>query len=268
MQLKIFDVSHGFCAYLVADNGNIMLFDCGHNEESGFRPSEYLPAIGCRGIEHLFISNFDQDHVSDLHNVLARLPVTRFFRNQTLTHEQIRAIKLESGPLSTAMAAAIEMHKDYIHPVTEPPEFPDIVFATFHNSYPAFADTNNLSLVTFITYDGFGIVFPGDLEKAGWMELLKDSLFRDYLSKTRVFVASHHGRISGYCSDVFKYCKPDIVIISDKEIVHDTQEQNYRSHASGVPWDGGPDRRYVLTTRSDGMITITKTLGEGYHIQI
>jgi len=31
MEIKIFDVSHGFCALLVADNGNVALFDAGHN---------------------------------------------------------------------------------------------------------------------------------------------------------------------------------------------------------------------------------------------
>ena len=51
MRIHIFDVSHGFCALLVADNGNVMLFDCGHNETTGFRPSKYLTDSGCFGIE-------------------------------------------------------------------------------------------------------------------------------------------------------------------------------------------------------------------------
>jgi hypothetical protein len=33
--------------------------------------------------------------------------------------------------------------------------------------YPTFKDMNNLSLVTFLEYDGCGIVIPGDLERAG-----------------------------------------------------------------------------------------------------
>lgn len=268
MEVRIFDVSHGFCAYLIADNGNVMLFDCGHNQETGFRPSNWLPAHGCTGIEHLIIQNFDQDHVSDLPNVLAKLPITRFFRNQSFTPQQLSAIKLKSGPLTAPMQAAITMHQTYIHPVVTPPPFPNIDFQIFYNPYPTFTDTNNLSLVSFVIYDGMGIIFPGDLEKAGWIELLKNASFRTYLGRTNIFIASHHGRTSGYCADVFKYCHPDIVLISDKEIIHDTQEQDYSTHASGILWNGGPDKRFVLTTRKDGMITIMKTIGAGYHITV
>ncbi|GAB6146784.1 ComEC/Rec2 family competence protein [Desulfocicer niacini] len=268
MEIKIFDVSHGFCAYLIADNGNIMLFDCGHNEKTDFRPSVYLPRKGCTGIEHLIIHNFDQDHVSDLHNLLRVLPIQLFFRNRSITPETLSRIKQISGPITSAMQAAIDLHAEYVHGESDPPVFPHIQFECFCNSYPTFTDTNNLSLVAFVHYDGMGIIFPGDLERAGWKELLEVPSFRDNLKKVDIFVASHHGRESGYCQEVFDYCNPDIIIISDKEIVHETQKNKYKQHAIGVPWNGGPERRYVLTTRSDGLITITKQVGLGYQISI
>ena len=112
------------------------------------------------------------------------------------------------------------------------------------------------------------MLFTGDLERKGWLEYLKDPLFRQDLSKVDIFVASHHGRKSGYCEEIFNVCSPDIVIISDKEIVHETQKQAYAKHASGVLWNGGPERRFVLTTRTDGMISITKKVNPGYHISI
>lgn len=62
-------MSHGFCAYVVADNGNVILVDCGH-DGANFRPSTYLRNSGCTGIESLIISNYDEDHVSDLPNIL------------------------------------------------------------------------------------------------------------------------------------------------------------------------------------------------------
>lgn len=268
MEIKIFDVSHGFCAYLVADNGNVMLFDCGHNEKTGFRPSIYLPQSGCRGLEYLIIQNFDEDHVSDIDNLLRVLPVQVFCRNRSISPETLLSIKRAVGPLTPAMRATIDLHNGYVHPVTEPPEFVGLELVNFYNEYPTFQDTNNLSIVSFIHYDGMGIVFPGDLERPGWKELLKNADFCAHLNRVNIFVASHHGRESGYCEEVFNYCSPEIIVISDKEIVHDTQKQQYAKHASGVPCNGGPERRYVLTTRSDGMITITKSIGGGYHISI
>jgi beta-lactamase superfamily II metal-dependent hydrolase len=112
-----------------------------------------------------------------------------------------------------------------------------------------------------------GIIFPGDLEAAGWRALLQNKSFISQLSRVNIFVTSHHGRETGYCPEVFNYCAPHIFIISDREIVHETQKQLYARHASGVLWNGGPERRYVLTTRSDGLISLSKTLGQPYYIR-
>ena len=48
MQITIFDVAHGSCAYIVADNGNTMLVDCADNAESGFNIASFLTAVGCK----------------------------------------------------------------------------------------------------------------------------------------------------------------------------------------------------------------------------
>lgn len=266
MNLNLFNVRHGFCAYLIADTNNVMLFDCGQDEETGFSPSSFLRQTHCTGIEKLVITNFDQDHVSDLPNVLRTIPVTTFVRNRSFTPEQLSSMKLDGGPITNAMETAIAMHRDYVHQVPLP-DFGIVEYNAFCNNYPDFTDTNNLSLVSFIHYDGLGIVIPGDLEREGWLKLLQDSQFRSNLARVNIFVASHHGRENGYCEDVFKYCSPDIFIISDKEIVHDTQDNVYATHASGVPFNNDSDTRYVFTTRSDGSIRISKSVGSGYHIQ-
>ncbi|HTD89543.1 MAG TPA: hypothetical protein VK663_02690, partial [Burkholderiales bacterium] len=82
---------------------------------------------------------------------------------------------------------------------------------SFFNSYPYFTETNDLSLVTFINYAGFQILFPGDLEKAGWQALLLRPEFCSELMRTSILVASHHGRENGFCEDVFNYLKPQPV---------------------------------------------------------
>lgn len=268
MEIKIFDVTHGFCAYLIADNRNVMLFDCGHNERTGFKPSLYLPRSGCFAIENLIITNYDEDHISDLCNLLNVLPIKTLYRNLSITPEQLQQLKLENGPLTANMEKLISLMTVYSNTDVIPHDFSGIEHNTFYCTYPSFADTNNLSLVSFIHYDGRGIVFPGDIEKRGWETLLKKEQFKDNLRRTNFFVASHHGRENGYCEEVFEYCKPGIIIISDKEVVHETQKNCYAKHASGIPCNGGPERRYVLTTRSDGMITITKTLGQNANIRI
>jgi len=136
-----------------------------------------------------------------------------------------------------------------------------IISALFWNTYPRFTNTNDLSLVVFIKFAGFKILFPGDLEKAGWLALLENPAFRAELTYTDVLVASHHGRENGYCGEGFDYCKPQVVVMSDKSIVHDTQlmAQTYHNKITSYKPQGvfvatTGKRRHVLTTRKDGHI--------------
>lgn len=91
--------------------------------------------------------------------------------------------------------------------------------------------------------------------------MLKLAEFRRMLGQIDVLVASHHGRESGYCSEVFDHCRPRAVIMSDKAIVHETQgmTQTYRNHVikhhpNGVRVSTTNKNRRVLTTRRDGWI--------------
>ena len=134
-----------------------------------------------------------------------------------------------------------------------------IELKSFGHSHPKFEDTNNLSQAYFIKYGGFQILFPGDLERNGWRAHLLDTAFVASLRETTILVASHHGRESGFCEEVFKFLKPRAVVISDKSIVHSTQEfvPDYRSIVTpqdGIVVEGCASRRHVLTTRRDGDI--------------
>jgi beta-lactamase superfamily II metal-dependent hydrolase len=246
-----------------------MLIDCGHNDETGFYPADYLLNHGCSGIERFFPLNYDEDHLSglprlrELHN---RIPIQILHRNPSLTPDQVRRIKRQGGPLGPGITALLTMLETYTSAVTNPPEYTGLELQTYHNSYPDFEDTNNLSLVLFLHYPGLSIVFPGDLEKAGWRKLLAKRDFKEHLARVNIFVASHHGRESGYTPEVFDVCTPDVVIISDEAMQYETQEHNYGEHARGIRWNNSEIRK-VLTTRKDGMLTISTRGGTGYFIQ-
>lgn len=255
MWIRIFDVTDGFCAYIVADDGDTLLIDCGYNTQTGFRPSSYVRYQGRASVQGLIVSNYDEDHLRDLPNMLNAVRIETLYRNKSVSAEELRRIKLARGPtLGDGTRALLGMMSTYTHDAYAP-QLASAEMMMFHNPYPRFDDTNNLSLVTFLHYRDIHIIFPGDLEKAGWQALLGNRSFRDQLKRVNFFVASHHGRESGYFSDIFEYCSPAIVILSDGPIRYETQNTNYGKHASGIPWRNG-DRRSVLTTRNDGMISI------------
>ncbi len=253
MKFTIHDVGHGFCAHLQHDNGNVMLWDCGHKADPENRPSKFLPAAGISTANRLFITNYDEDHISDLPNLRKAVNIDILCRNRTVSPEQLVRLKKKSGPITTAMTNLLSMLNDYTCDVTYPPKFPGVTFETFSCVYPAdFKDTNNLSLVTFLETPMCNVIVPGDIEKAGWEKLLQKQAFRSRLAKTNVFVASHHGRTNGYCREVFDYCSPNVVVFSDGPKQFATQEETntYAAHVSGTTFNRRT--RYVLTTRNDG----------------
>lgn len=158
MEVRIFDVAHGFCAQVIADNGNVMLIDCGHNEETGFYPADFLLADGCTGVERFFVTNYDEDHLSGLprlRQMANRIPISLLHRNTSITGVQLRAVKLQSGPLGPGMRALLPMIEEYRFLEATSPAFPNIEYRCFFNAYPRFTDTNNLSLVLFSTAGDF-----------------------------------------------------------------------------------------------------------------
>jgi beta-lactamase superfamily II metal-dependent hydrolase len=264
MLLRIWDVEHGACAMLHHQHdgnaGRLAMIDSGSTPD--WSPSVFIKRnLGRSSLDYLFITNADQDHMSDLHGLWeAGIQTNVLFRNPTYTGDQIRQIKRKSGPLTVDAEKYVDACSAFCLPVDEPfdSHMGGITTTTFWNPYPSFTDTNNLSLVVFIKYADFKILFPGDLEKPGWLALLGRQDFRAELSGTDVLVASHHGRESGYCAAIFDVFTPSVVVISDKPIEHETQRTvpDYRRvvRDQGVRVRTNERNRHVLTTRRDGWI--------------
>lgn len=255
MRFEILNVEHGFCAYAVGSDGGILLFDCGHGPAN--RPSTYLPARGITSIRRFFVTNYDEDHISDLLAVRKNLYLEVLTRNTSMTSAQIRSLK--TPPISPAMNELLSMVDTFTGGVTaEQLEPAGLQVWMFHNDYPSFTDTNNLSLLTFLDVGHVSFVLGGDLERPGWLKLIEIPHVQGLLKRVDVFVASHHGRESGYCREVFDYCKPRLVVMSDGPVQYDTQlmASGYAQHASGELFTtpSGQETRKVVTTRKDGNI--------------
>lgn len=263
VEIHIFDVEHGSCAAVVSPSGRVLMLDCGHNASTGWRPSTWV-AQQRRLVANLTISNFDEDHVTDLPSL--RPYVESFTVNWTVPVEWIRREKAAAG-----IGPGIRSLLDMMDAANSAPHVPidwgaGFALSRFYHSLGTFDDENSLSVVTFVECGAIRIVFPGDLTAAAWRRFLSDPAFVGHLRNTSIFVASYHGRADGYCPEVFDYCAPDVVVCSDKSVMYDSQVVDYSRHAKGIVWNG-TDRRYCLTTRNDGALTITPTLAGGYYIQ-
>jgi beta-lactamase superfamily II metal-dependent hydrolase len=213
---------------------------------------------GYKHIDTLIISNFDQDHISDIKTLKNYFTFDRLVVNPTISANNLKLIKKKNGYITEQMNILCNIINE-LQCVPVNYKTMNMQFNFFWIKYPYELDTNNLSIVTFIKFGSSTILYPSDIENVAWRRLLESTDFLDQLKEVNIFIASHHGRENGYCKEVFNHCNPEMVIISDQEREFSTQNHDlYSQHARGINFGTifAPKHRKVLTTRSDGNIKI------------
>jgi beta-lactamase superfamily II metal-dependent hydrolase len=265
--LQVFDVEHGACSLLTVPtaNGGAMqvLVDCGHNANMPWYPGEHLRGFGVTYLEQLVVTNYDEDHVSGYRNLLQQgVIVGSILCNPSVAPDTIRRLKSEDG-MGAGIDALVASLDGYGPPVPGGPPlpvFPGVRREWIWNQYPYFEDENNLSLILHLKIQGFSFLYSGDMECAGFRNVLEtNARFRQICGEVDVLMASHHGRENGICPEMFEDwgCNPKVVVISDDYKQHATQETSnyYASKTQGIPnFRAVGNTRKVLTTRSDGEI--------------
>lgn len=126
-------------------------------------------------------------------------------------------------------------------------------------------DINTFSSIIVVKYSGYKFVLTGD-NPTTILQKMMDTNYRNIKNEVQnatVLLAPHHGRANEFCSDFFKCVNPYLTVVSDKSIVHGTQENSAHLY-KGRGADLYGQRRYVLTTRNDG--TISFDVGENHCI--
>lgn len=265
LQIAIFNIGAGQCIFFYPNGSKeyAMFVDCAESED--FKPINWLLEKGHihhDGAQHvlsnLTLTNYDHDHFSGLPEILKKVHIGTVRLPKNLTAEEIKACKEET---TEALEGICALRSNYIYDA--PQHVPPYEVNAFHLHQAHFPDqeinTNHLSQMVFVGYGGSQICISGDLERPAWELILQQPGVVENLRKTNVFVAAHHGRDNGYHETIFSHCAPECVIISDKEMMHETQDamaQTYSNHVTGDGVNFNGTSRKVLTTRSDGHILI------------
>lgn len=263
LKIIIFDVEDGFCSFIRTPLGHAMLIDCGRGEN--FSPIKYLIENEFYNIINyrdynlaVFIATHPhEDHILDIERLYNYMKPSNLARNR-YDWEDLK----QPGGSYEALDKYIQFQKQYTHPVPDPKlgmnyemEFGLSVAVAKKINEEKYI--NNSSIPVVINYKGWKIFFPGDLEKDGWLYLLKNSWeFCNYLTNTDFFVTSHHGHSSGYCQEIYDVMgKPYVNIVSTHR-KDESVEKLYstKEHAHGIELCG--ETRYMLSTRHDGSIFI------------
>jgi beta-lactamase superfamily II metal-dependent hydrolase len=267
LQIVIWDVQHGSAAYIKTPNNKHIVQDLGIGAYKANLPS-FSPLLhlknklGVDKLDEVIISHPHRDHLDDIVN-FDDLNPTVLLRPKHLSEKEILdANRMEDRAI---IEKYLEINERYNSPVaeSEQPLLPEnnggVVFQWFIPKNCDRSNINNHSVVNIITYATSKIIIPGDNEPDSWEELLGSINFKNAIKNTDILVASHHGRKSGFCAEIFEYFTPKLVIISDGRFCDSSATSRYSDVASG--WtvhskQSGDINRKCVTTRSDGDITI------------
>ncbi len=239
------------------------MLDCGCSLDRPWFPSI---AFARQRIDTLIIQNLDEDHVQDFQDVWRDVPIGAIFSNPTVSADALKWMKSQGMRSGVKQAHALLQAFGTGMMGNWDQWLGGVAWQAFYNPFGGvFHDTNNLSLAVFVSFGGFTILFGGDMEEKGWKNLILNPAFVARLTEVNVYVASHHGRDNGCCDPLMAYMQPELVIFSDGQKQHETQETArwYAQRTCGIPDYGGqtnsllgPPLRKVMTTRKDGTLTI------------
>lgn len=267
LEILIHDVGHGQAILAHTPNEQNIVIDLGCSNE--FSPLRWLRKQ-TNTIDSLIITHPHGDHLDEI-LLLEELNfhVTQIQRPKWLTEKEVR--DANQTKYSDKLDRYLQISQSYNIPVAKEtrignPAFSGgVTMSCFYSKNCGKSNINNHSCVVIFEYLGLKVVIPGDNEPASWKELISNPNFKECANEPDIFLVSHHGRESGYYSNLFDRTtginKPKLCIISDGKVQDTDATNRYSKHAQG--WtinsrNGKPkEKRYCLTTRSDGYIEIS-----------
>jgi len=269
LEILVFDVGQGQCIFFYPRSNPEygMFVDCASGQE--YEPIDFLIQHGFIFhdgnkyiLNNLTITNYDHDHFSGLPKIRQKAHIKTVNLASNVSSNELKNIKPE---ITDALNHVCFLKDTYTATVVNhnPPYVKHIYSLSQNELGLTNIETNHLSQLVFISYGGSKICICGDLEDSpSWEKMLLKPEVQAHLRQTNVFVASHHGHENGYHEAIFNHCtNPDCVIISDKDIMYDTQDGMASKYSKHVPYGVSLNNSYpprkVLTTRSDGHLQIS-----------
>ena len=239
LEITMLDVGQGDCVVIRNSNGNVYISDCGSSSISKVGQYRLLPFLKYKGygrIKGIFISHMDGDHMNGILELLEKAPQEHleieymFLPESVLQVEEDRDSLLEIKSLASNNKAKIvylsqgetiqdgKLRFRCLYPSSKGNRLDyldDCIMETDNRDYYLRKeDRNNTSLVMLLEYQEFEMLFTGDVEKEGELEIVRYMQESDFDNEIEVLKVAHHGSSGSSCKEFLEVFGPKLSLIS------------------------------------------------------
>ncbi len=203
-ELKIYfiDVGQGDSTLIITEENKRILIDGGEGNTDVLL--QYLLDRKIKTIDYILISHFDSDHCNGLVEILNKLNVKNIIisKQSYLSNEYINIAniinKKRINVIQVKRGDIIQIDKNTKMNIFNP------------DKELEYNDLNNNSIVAKLTYNNFGILFTGDIEKSE--DDILNEIKKDII-KSDIIKISHHGSKTSSSEEFLEAVKPKIALI-------------------------------------------------------
>ncbi|MDD4282541.1 MAG: MBL fold metallo-hydrolase [Bacilli bacterium] len=282
MKVKIYNVEHGSCTHIITPNNLNLLFDIGskgdksmasHIKEN-YLKQPIIPSYNSnyKQIDYLCITHPHEDHIYDLPKLKELGIAPKVLWRDSSAFDVVPTDN--TGIHKVIADTANDMSHTYTNPVsdtTNPTLSSNNGGVSFEIIQPPVSmrtkdDLNTFSPIIVMTYSKYKFIITGDNSK-NILQYMMDNNYKEVKDKIKdadILIAPHHGRDTEFCKDFYDCVNPQLTVISDKKIEHDSQTYSSTNY-SGRGMMINNEERYTLTTRKDGTITFDF---DDYHFNV
>ena len=239
LEITMLDVGQGDCVVIRNSNGNVYISDCGSSSISKVGQYRLLPFLKYKGygrIKGIFISHMDGDHMNGILELLEKAPQEHLEIDYVFLPESVLQVKEDRDSLSEIKSLASKngtrvaylsqgetiqdskLRFRCLYPSSKGNRLDYLADCITEKDnwdyYLRKEDRNNTSLVMLLEYQEFEMLFTGDVEKEGELEIVRYMQESDFDNEIEVLKVAHHGSSGSSCKEFLEVFGPKLSLIS------------------------------------------------------
>ncbi len=250
MEITFLDVGQGDCIYIRSREGNHYLVDGGSSSVSKVGQYRMIPFLKYQGVaelEAVFITHPDEDHCNGILELLEQGKAQGIFVKKVYLPDIAEVAKTDKYKELETSVKATGAQVGYLS-VGEVLQENELTFFCLHptKDYKS-SESNEMSLVLYLSYGEFGALLTGDVEGDGEYEMMECLANKKMNRRLTVLKVAHHGSAYSTPEELLTMLKPVYTIIScgknnsyghpHEDLLLRLQEQNAKicvTHESGA----------------------------------